>query len=219
MYENFYKLSKDKQKQILDGAMVEFSSYGYKKTSIAQIAKAGNISKSMVFHYFNTKEDLFNFLVIYTCDYFKRAIDDFLTDLEKLDYIERYSLSAKKKLERFNENNSLVRFSGAILYTESGGNLSKEAKEKLDYIKKLSNEYESLLHKEKKDTKLRRDMPKEMSLRYIKWIIDGFTQEIIKKIHMENIADVNFDKNWEEFDYLLEDLKKLFYQGGSRNDK
>ena len=76
MFDNFNKLEIKKQKQILDGAMEEFSKYGYKKTSVEDIAKSAGISKSMVFYYFNTKLDLYNYLIIYSLDYIIKKYDN-----------------------------------------------------------------------------------------------------------------------------------------------
>ncbi|NLM06961.1 MAG: TetR/AcrR family transcriptional regulator [Tissierellia bacterium] len=211
MYENFYKLSKEKRKQILDGAMMEFSRYGFEKTSVQQIADAAGISKSMVFHYFGNKVQLYNFLVIYTCDYSLEKIDEFIEEIKALDYLEGYYLVAKTKLRLFNEENALMRFSGSILMSKEDVNLFKTAREKLDLLKEARGKYPAMMHGDKMGTKLRKDIPKEVSLKYIKWIMDGFTQELMVKIQMAGMADANFDKDWEDFDKLLEDLKKIFY--------
>jgi len=48
-----------KEKQILDAARVLFFQYGYKKTSVDEIAEAAGIGKGTVYNYFKNKEDLF----------------------------------------------------------------------------------------------------------------------------------------------------------------
>lgn len=45
---------------ILKNALIQFNKNGYVGTSINDIAKASNISKSTMFHYFENKDDLFN---------------------------------------------------------------------------------------------------------------------------------------------------------------
>mgnify|MGYP006894383797 FL=1 len=104
-----------------------------------------------------------------------------------------------------------MRFSGSILMSKEDVNLFKTAREKLDLLKEARGKYPAMMHGDKMGTKLRKDIPKEVSLKYIKWIMDGFTQELMVKIQMAGMADANFDKDWEDFDKLLEDLKKIFY--------
>lgn len=48
-----------KEKLILDAARVLFFQYGFKKTSIDEIAEAAGIGKGTVYNYFKNKEDLF----------------------------------------------------------------------------------------------------------------------------------------------------------------
>ena len=46
-------------RKILDGALAEFSSQGYGGSSVNRICAAQNISKGIVYHYFDTKDALF----------------------------------------------------------------------------------------------------------------------------------------------------------------
>ena len=68
MYEKFLALDENKRDIILRAALQEFGKYGYKKTSVEQIAESAGISKSMVFHYFGSKLSLFEFLASFTAD-------------------------------------------------------------------------------------------------------------------------------------------------------
>ncbi len=49
----------DKEKRILDGARDLFCRYGYKKTSIDEIAESAGFGKGTIYNYFKNKEDLF----------------------------------------------------------------------------------------------------------------------------------------------------------------
>lgn len=56
------KLEEKKQKmkrKIMDNALIEFSNKGYGNSSINTICAAENISKGIVCHYFETKDDLY----------------------------------------------------------------------------------------------------------------------------------------------------------------
>lgn len=218
MYENFYKLNENKQKQILDGAMLEFSRYGYKKASVAQIANSAGISKSMIFYYFGTKEKLYNLLVIKTCDYALKKTEEFVMEINDLDYIESYYMASKFKLKLFEEENAMMRFSGSILLFQEELELSQEAREKLNELINMRENYGKIMHRERENTKLRKDIPKEEILKYIKWIMDGFARDIILKVQMENFADVNFDEDWGNFNKLVKNLEEIFYRGENEDE-
>ena len=47
------------QRKIMDSALAEFSNQGYGASSINTICAAENISKGIVYHYFETKDDLY----------------------------------------------------------------------------------------------------------------------------------------------------------------
>ncbi len=54
----------DKRQQILEGALEVFSTQGFHKTSIKQIARAANIkSSALIYHYFEDKNALLNAVV------------------------------------------------------------------------------------------------------------------------------------------------------------
>jgi AcrR family transcriptional regulator len=49
--------------KILDAALELFGTTGYENTSMAQIAKKANISKGLIYNYFDSKEDLLKALI------------------------------------------------------------------------------------------------------------------------------------------------------------
>lgn len=57
--EAFNKISKERQNEILEIAIEEFSSKGYKSANINIIAKNAGISIGLMYKYFATKEELF----------------------------------------------------------------------------------------------------------------------------------------------------------------
>ena len=101
--EKFINLQEDKQAAIINAGLVTFGTNGYKKASIADIATAAGIAKSMIFHYFGTKKALYLYLAQYSAelligeinakrnhcgnDFFDRLT--FITEIE-VDVMKRY---------------------------------------------------------------------------------------------------------------------------------
>ncbi len=62
MNERFYLLPKEKQRKIINAAYRVFSRSSYRKSSMQEIADFAGISKSLLFHYFRNKKELYLFL-------------------------------------------------------------------------------------------------------------------------------------------------------------
>lgn len=62
MNEKFFALPKEKQQKIINAGFHVFSKNSYKKSPMSEIAQAAGISKSLLFHYFHNKKELYLFL-------------------------------------------------------------------------------------------------------------------------------------------------------------
>ncbi len=62
MNPKFYSLPPEKQRTILNAGFHVFSQNSYKKSPMSEIADAARISKSLLFHYFRNKKELYLFL-------------------------------------------------------------------------------------------------------------------------------------------------------------
>ncbi|MGN0486589.1 MAG: TetR/AcrR family transcriptional regulator [Acutalibacteraceae bacterium] len=63
MNEKFFSLPEEKQLAIINAGYRVFSQNTYKKSPMSEIAAAAGISKSLLFHYFRNKAELYLFLL------------------------------------------------------------------------------------------------------------------------------------------------------------
>ena len=63
MNEKFFALPEEKQRAIINAGYRVFSQSPYKKSPMSEIADAAGISKSLLFHYFRNKKELYLFLL------------------------------------------------------------------------------------------------------------------------------------------------------------
>lgn len=61
MNEKFYSLPEEKQRKIINAGFRVFSQNSYKKSPMNEIADLAGISKSLLFHYFHNKRELYLF--------------------------------------------------------------------------------------------------------------------------------------------------------------
>ncbi len=62
MNEKFFSLPQDRQQAILNAGFRVFSQNSYKNSPMSEIAAEAGISKSLLFHYFRNKKELYLFL-------------------------------------------------------------------------------------------------------------------------------------------------------------
>ena len=62
MNERFFALPEEKQQAIINAGYRVFSRNSYKNSPMSEIAEAAGISKSLLFHYFHNKKELYLFL-------------------------------------------------------------------------------------------------------------------------------------------------------------
>ena len=75
MNPKFFSLPKEKQQAILNAGYRVFSQNSYKNSPMSEIAESAGISKSLLFHYFHNKKELYLFL----WDNCARTTIDYLT--------------------------------------------------------------------------------------------------------------------------------------------
>ena len=66
MNNRFFELPKEKQDRFINAALQIFAKNGYKKASTDEIVKAASISKGLLFHYFGSKQGLYEFVYMYS---------------------------------------------------------------------------------------------------------------------------------------------------------
>lgn len=90
--KQFEQIRKEKRGLIMNAALELFAKEGYHQTSISKIAKSANISKGLLYNYFESKEELLKQIVLdgtmQMYEFFDPDHDGVLSDDEFRYYIE-----------------------------------------------------------------------------------------------------------------------------------
>src|SRR5699024_4584025 len=96
IYSKFHNLNSDKQKEIINAAIMEFAQSGFEKASTNEIVRKANISKGSLFNYFNSKIDLYLYLIDYSVHIIEQIVEQI--DLNETDIYKRIENIGLKKL-------------------------------------------------------------------------------------------------------------------------
>lgn len=217
MYEKFLALSPEKQNRIRDAALTEFARHGYQKTSVEQIAKAAEIAKGMVFHYFGTKKGLYEYLSHYTREVILDQYGSIDPEIFTQDYIQRYHHLANLKIQGMAEFPAAYDFLVMLYYPAENRLVSPQVEADYEIILVLQQEVMDRLMDLSDTDYFRDDIDKDQTAKYIRWLIDGYSAEIIQAFKGLVLSEHDIDRYWQEYYVFLDDLKKLFYKEDERN--
>ncbi len=85
MNEKFFDLKKEKQDRIINASLKIFAEEGYRHCSTDDVVREAGISKGLLFHYFGSKMNLYEFLYNYSVRFISLELKTVLTEGEK-DY-------------------------------------------------------------------------------------------------------------------------------------
>lgn len=208
----FSRLEAEKQRRIRDAALMEFAKYGYEQASTNRMVEKADISKGMLFYYFQSKKDLYLYLIEYSFDWISKEYIHLLDESET-DLIEKYANAAKTKMMAYTKNPYIFDFLGS-LYINEKSVLTEEIQERLEIMKKET--MNNLLH-QIDYTLFRDDVDTELMMKMIHWIMEGYQQEIIHKLQGKDLSSMDYSPYWEEFSDLLVVLKKVLYRQEEAN--
>jgi len=107
--EKFENLPDDKKNTIINAGLKAFSKNGYKKCSVNDISSLAGIAKSMIFHYFVTKKNMYFYLLEFIKNLIVAEIKDTAIDAE-CDFFERIRLASGVKVAVLKKYPSAISF-------------------------------------------------------------------------------------------------------------
>ena len=169
MDPSFERLPEEKRIRIIEGVIQEFAEYGYDAASTNRIVQRVGISKGSLFHYFNSKDELW----LYTAEFtLKKVIPLMKKRLEKMppDILERLKLMTGAVIAVYVENPLYYRFFMSVL-DKGAEHMQKELLRRNEQLMGILDFFSGV------DASLfRTDVQSTFLL--IKWLYSGIKQEL-----------------------------------------
>lgn len=205
MNKTFENLNKEKKQRIVNSAIEEFASKGYKSATIDNIVSKAGISKGSIFQYFKNKESLY----IYLCNYQINIIKDEILnqkEINETDFFELYRHAAHIKFEILKKNPYVFKFF-KTLYSDD----SKVAKKWLNDLSMNKNQLVLSFMGDYDKTKFRDDIDIDMAIKAIELTFDGLSMKWIEKLSYDNY-EKDLKSLFEEVEDYINFYKKLYYK-------
>lgn len=194
-------LPKEKQNDIINAGLKVFGTNGYKKASIRDIANAAGISKSMIFHYFGTKKDMYLFLAQFSVN---TLINEMNTNFneDETDFFERIRLATEIKVSVMRQHPTILSFLKS-LFLETDEEVTQEIKSMMVQ----GEAFRSHIALNGIDTsKFKEGIDPTLVLKMLTWFAEGYVNQLGVNAQID-IDDIN-----REFNQCLQMLKQNFYK-------
>ncbi|EHR36849.1 hypothetical protein HMPREF9708_01075 [Facklamia languida CCUG 37842] len=206
IYSKFNNLKPEKQKQIINAAIKEFVRNGFEKASTNEIVKRANISKGSLFNYFNSKKDLYLYLIEYSSKAIVNLNEEI--DLSETDLFKRIERVA---LQKFYVQQKYPQAFEFLASTKQ-----EESVEVKDIIKQRLNPiYNQAIIKLYKDidySKFREGVDIEKAIEILNWTMFGVGEKGLKELFTFDDIGRFGEKYLEEWNVYAELLKYSFYK-------
>lgn len=206
IYSKFNNLKPEKQKQIINAAIKEFVRNGFEKASTNEIVKRANISKGSLFNYFNSKKDLYLYLIEYSSKAIVNLNEEI--DLSETDFFKRIERVA---LQKFYVQQKYPQAFEFLASTKQ-----EESVEVKDIIKQRLNPiYNQAINKLYKDidySKFREGVDIEKAIEILNWTMFGVGEKGLKELFTFDDIGRFGEKYLEEWNVYAELLKYSFYK-------
>ncbi|MEW9124084.1 MAG: TetR/AcrR family transcriptional regulator, partial [Thermotaleaceae bacterium] len=189
--------------RIINAALKEFARNGYDKASTNEIIKEAEISKGSLFNYFNSKKELYLFLL----DYISEMIEGIYAEVDwnETDFFERIRQMGLVKFKVYKKFPQAFDFLKSLSH-EDGAEVKFE-------IKKMEKDITSTgLEKGFQNidwTKFREDIRRDKMINIINWTMLSFSEMQMNKVDSIEKDGIEI---LSESDEYLDILKKCFYK-------
>lgn len=203
MNEKFFNLPIEKQERIINAGYRVFSQNSYKKSPMSEIADAAGISKSLLFHYFLNKKELYMFL----WDNCAKTTVQYLTEYrcyEQKDLFEMMYRGMQAKMEIIRKYPDMARFVIKAYYEKDPA-----------VCDDIRQSYQKYLNMKAKTTLMKLEPEKfmpgldlQMMYREMFWASEGYLWEKVQQ------GSLNMEQMEDDFGKLIEFWKSVYLRKG-----
>ena len=199
MNERFFSLPAEKRQAILNAGYRVFSQNSYKNSPMSEIAGAAGISKSLLFHYFRNKKELYLFLWDNCAE-------------TTIEFLSRYGCYDQTDLFESMERGMRAKMEIIRLYPDMGSFVIKAFYEKdAEICAAIQESYHKYFNLKADRTRLNLDPAQFLPgldvakmYREMYWAAEGYLWEMVQR------GDVNIDQMEKDFGKLMAFWKSVY---------
>ncbi len=201
-------LDPDKKDRIINSAIEEFSLYPFEKASTNNIVKNAGISKGLLFHYFNSKKDLYEKLVGFVINKLYTEISSQIS-WDEQDLVERIKKLVIVKMKVGERYPNMFDFIVKVLSHKKASSVD----DIYEFYGAYGVNFETMLkdiYTKNVDYALFRN-PNEIqkNINIVQWTLEKYSEQMLAT--MNETDSLDYDQIVAELDEYLNILKRTIY--------
>ncbi|CAN7406732.1 TetR/AcrR family transcriptional regulator [Rossellomorea sp. LjRoot5] len=201
------KIDSEKEDRIIRAATRVFAENGYEKASTNAIVKEAKISKGILFHYFNSKKELYISLYEHLSELFTEKIYERL-DWNEHDIFVTIRSVTLIKFELFSVYPDLINFLTSAFSEEA-----PEVKDEIEkYKTRMVESSFATLFSNIDTSRFKEGIDVNKSIQVIYWTFEGMANQQQQKAISLSVDEINQEEVMAEIDAYIELLKISFYK-------
>lgn len=199
------RMKEEKKSKLINSAMKEFGANSYEKASTNAIVKEAGISKGLLYHYFDSKEALYDYLISFTMKSVGTAIINSV-EWDDGDLINRMHRVIEIKLGILEQYPYMLDFGKAMYDSKSLDEMKELAERYIPdlYLKVYSHNIDYSLFKDNIDV--------DRVVKMIQLFLDGYAEQFLKKYRTTISSTKEFKQEMDEVMIYLNLYKEAFYK-------
>lgn len=197
------KMDPEKKERLIISAMEEFGNNQFAKASTNNIVKNAGISKGLLFHYFENKEALYNYLI----EFALKTISEPITKeigLEDRDIIRRLQRISDLKIRIIHKYPSLLNFSKTMF-------IGMDYEAIFKFIQKyhtipLNDYYTANID----TTMFKEDIDVTLAVKTIQYTFERISEDVVQQRNMGIEPDI--DAVLKEISTFLAHFRRIYYK-------
>lgn len=199
MNEKFFSLPMEKQQAIINAGYRVFSQNSYKNSPMSEIAMEAGISKSLLFHYFHNKKELYLFL-------WNKCAET------TIDFMTKYECYEQKELFESMERGMRAKLEIIRLYPDMANFTIKAFYEKdAEICLAIQESYQNYFNLKARKTRLNLNPEQfidgldiSMMYREMYWASEGYLWEMVQR------GNLDIDQMEKDFTKLMNFWKSIY---------
>lgn len=213
MAEIMAGIDPEKRDRIINAAIEEFASFPYEKASTNNIVKKAGISKGLLFHYFDSKQSLYDQLIGFVIDMMYKATIDRI-DWSETDLFERLKKLAVIKLEISRNYPHLFDFMLKMLSNKQASKVADIMALYKSYGIDFQQVNEDIYTRNVDYARFRDPSTIRETINIVRWALEKFGEE--KLLLLSADSHLSFAEAVTEMDSYMEILKRSFYRSDEK---
>lgn len=207
MFSKFLNLNPEKQQRIINAACKEFAQKGYDNASTNEMVKEAGISKGLLFHYFNSKKELYLYLYDHLQEMFMEKIYAKI-DWNERDIFIKLRQMALLKFELFIKYPELINYIKSA-YFEDSNEVKNEVAQR--HNKLVVTAYQQFFS-DYDHSKFKEDIDINQAINIIFWTMEGFANQQQEKYKKFSSDQLNMEEIIADMETYSETLRNAFYK-------